>query len=128
MGRENIMKKSLPMLICVLAMQIASCEVGTIEVYPESTKFSIQNNSGLRMLDVAWIGIGFGDIGLGEITEKEVSEGNGKVTFKANGKEYLTYNTIKCEKHRRNKFTFVDATFVEYNGERISIKNILNAD
>jgi hypothetical protein len=80
------------------------------------------------MYNVAWLGVDFGNIGMGEISEKEVPEGGGKITFEADDKEYITWNTVKCEKHKRNTFTFTDATFIQGStGMRISVKEILNA-
>jgi hypothetical protein len=116
------------LLIFFFAMQIASCGVGTIEAYPESTKFSIQNDSGVRLFNVKWNGINFGNIGLGEVLEREVSDGNGKIFFESGGKEYRTYDPFTCEMYKRNRFRFIDATFVEDNAKRITLKDILNAD
>jgi hypothetical protein len=113
------------------AMQIFSCGEGIIEAYPESTKFEIQNDSRVRLLNVKWNGVNFGNIGLGEVLKKEVSEGNGKVFFEASGREYRTYNQFKCEKYTRKKVKFIDATFVEDiedNAKRITLTDVLNAD
>jgi hypothetical protein len=121
-----MMKKFL--LMFFFAAQIVSCGVGTIEAYPESTKLSIQNDSGVRLLNVKWNGVNFGSLGLGEVLEREVPEGNGKVFFEVDDKEYKTYNPVTCEKYKRNRFRFIDATYVEDNANRITIKDILNAD
>ena len=91
-------------------LQIASCNFG-IEAQPEATKLSIQNNSGVHLLDVRWRGINFENIGLGGVSEKEVSDGSSFVFFNAgNGKEYRTLSLVIGEKYKSNKFSFVDNT------------------
>jgi hypothetical protein len=123
------MKKFLFMLF--FAMQIFSCGEGIIEAYPESTKFEIQNDSRVRLLNVKWNGVNFGNIGLGEVLRRDVFDGNGKVFFEARGREYRTYNQVTCEKYKRKKFKFMDATFVEDiedNAKRITLMDVLNVD
>jgi len=101
------------LLLCFFLLQIASCNFGAIEPKPEATKFSIQNNSGVQLLNVRWNGTNFGDIGSGEVSEKEITDGSGFVFFNANnGKEYRTQTLIMGEKYKLNKFSFVDQTLI----------------
>jgi hypothetical protein len=120
------MIKKLFLVFCLFAMQIISCSsFGTIEVYPESTKLAIHNGSGVILQNVKWNGINFGNIGRGEFSEMEVVDGNnGKVFFTIGNKEYQTYNTATCAKHKRNSFRFIDATFIDDNGIRILLGDI----
>jgi hypothetical protein len=112
------MKNFLYLFFCFFAVQIISCSsFGTIEVYPETTKLTIQNDSGVRLLNVKWNGINFGDIGLGDVSEMDVPDGESRVAFEVNGKEYLTYSKTKCEKYKRKRFTFIDATLIIYSDD-----------
>jgi hypothetical protein len=113
------------------AMQVISCGEGIIEAYPESTRFEIQNDSRVRMLNVKWNGINFGNIGLGEVLRRDVYDGNGKIFFEAKGREYRTYNQFTCEKYKRKRVTLIDATFVEDiedYAKRITLMEVLNVD
>jgi hypothetical protein len=121
-----MIKKKVFLFFCLFAMQVISCSsFGTIDVYPESTKLSIHNGSRVLLQNVKWNGVNFGNIGRGEVSEMEVLEGNnGKVFFTIGNKEYQTYNTITCVKHKRNSFRFIDATFIDDNGIRILLGDI----
>ena len=90
-------------------MQTISCSVGTLEVKPESTKFSMQNISKVQLLGVKWNGTDFGDIDIGELSERMVMDGNDYVYFNtSNGKQYRTFAPIDGKKYMRNKLTFMD--------------------
>jgi hypothetical protein len=124
------MKKILLLAFCFFS--VFSCGVGTIEAVPENTKFSMQNNSSVQLLSVTWNGTNFGDIGLGGVSEREVSDGQGYVYFNASdGKQYRTNDLAIGEKYKHNKFPFVDGTLVRDIGNSntiIPLGNILNAD
>lgn len=107
-----IMRKFLSLAFCLFSLQIFSCS--EVEVIPEATKLTIQNNSGVVLTDVVWNGTDFGDLDLGWVTELEVRDGIAAVFFKLhkNGKSYRTSAQVKGDKLKNNKFSFVDATVV----------------
>jgi hypothetical protein len=98
------MKKFLPLMLCFFAIQIISCSAGTIEAEPEATKFSIKNDSKIVLQNVKWNGADFGNIGLGDVSEKIVSSGQGYVHFYFKNKQYSTHEYISVKKHRREEF------------------------
>lgn len=100
--------------------------MGTIEVVPEATKFSMQNKSGVQLFNVRWNNTNFGDIGLGELSERMVSDGNDYVYFEtSNGTQYRTAIPFDGKKHTHNKLTFIDNTPVYGAG---TLGDILNAN
>ena len=106
------MKKFLS-ICCFLFLQIISCSIGTMEAKPEATKFSVQNNSKVQLLSVKWNNTDFGNIGLGELSEMIVPNGDGPIYFNAsNGKQYCTQMYVIGKKYEHNKFTFIDNTIV----------------
>jgi hypothetical protein len=98
---------------CFLFLQTISCSFGTIEAKPEATKFSVQNNSNVLLLNVKWNGTDFGNISLGELSEMDVSHGDGPIYFSTSkGKQYRTQSYVSGKKYERNKFIFIDNTIV----------------
>ena len=96
-------------------LQTISCSFGTIEAVPEATKLSMQNNSNVQLLSVKWNNADFGNIGLGELSEKLVSHEHkdGPIYFNtSNDKLYRTQTYVSVKKHERNKFVFIDNTIV----------------
>jgi len=105
--------KKLLLIYCFLFLQTISCSFGTIEAKPEATKFSVQNNSNVQLLNVKWNGTDFGDINLGEFYEMDVSNGDGPIYFSTSkGKQYRTQTYVLGRKYERNKFVFIDNTIV----------------
>jgi hypothetical protein len=108
--------------------------MGVIEAQPGATKLTIQNNSRVQLLNVKWNGINFGNINSGEISEKEVSTGQGLYVYfeVGNNKRYRTWNYISAEKYRHGKFTFIDNTSIidseNSNSNFILLGGVLNAD
>jgi len=106
------MKKFLS-ISCFLFLQTISCSFGTLEIKPEATKLSIQNNSRVQLQNVKWNNTDFGNIGLGNITEMMVYSGNGPIYFNAsNGKRYYTQTYVIGKEYEHNKFTFINNTIV----------------
>jgi hypothetical protein len=106
------MKNFLLQMLCFIAMQIISCSIGTIEIEPGATKFSIKNDSKIVLQNVKWNKIDFGNIELGDVSEKIVSAGQGYVYFYFGNKQYSTYDYISVEKHKREEFYIHANTFV----------------
>jgi hypothetical protein len=118
------MKKIL--ICCFLFLQIISCSFGTIEVIPEATKFSMQNKSKVQLFNVRWNNTNFGNIGLGELSVRDVSEGNDYVYFETRkGTQYRTAIPFDGKKHIHNKLTFIDNTPVYGVG---TLGDVLNVD
>jgi len=123
-------------LLCFFFLQIVSCHFGEIEPRPETTKFSIKNNSSVQLLNVRWNRTNFGDINLNDFSEREVSERDisnesNYVFFSAsNGKQYNNYYPGVVKEHRHNQFSFIDATLVVDNAtsDIILLRDVLNAD
>ncbi|MDR2584083.1 MAG: hypothetical protein LBC75_11430 [Fibromonadaceae bacterium] len=112
-------------------MQTISCSIGTIEVIPESTKLSMQNNSSVKLLSVKWNGTDFGNINLGESSEMIVSHGEGPIYFSvSNGKQYRTQAYVLGKKYEHTKFPFIDNTrVIDVDTKNASILgDILNVD
>jgi hypothetical protein len=106
------MKKLLLQMLCFFAMQIISCSIGTIEAEPGATKFSIKNDSKIVLQNVMWNKVDFGNVELGDVSERIVSAGRGYVYFYFGNKQYSTYDYISVEKHRREEFYIHANTFV----------------
>jgi len=116
------MKKFL--ICCFLFLQTISCSFGTIEVIPEATKYSMQNKSSVQLFKVRWNQTNFGDIGIGELSERIVSDGNDYVYFEtSNGTQYRTLNPFDGKKHIHNKLTFIDNTPI-YGGGTLGDLNV----
>lgn len=112
-------------------LQIISCSTGTIEAKPEATKFLMQNKSSVRLLNVGWNSIDFGNIEPGKISEKIVSYGDDYVRFEtSNGKQYRTFNPYDVKKHTRDTITFTDkiSVYNETDKQRGTLGDILDAD
>jgi len=105
------MKKKL-LICCFLFLQIISCSPGTIEAKPEATKFSIENKSKVRLQNVEWKNIDFGDIGPGKFSEKIVPNGDDYVRFESKGKQYRTFSPYVCKKYEFTKLIFIDNSLV----------------
>jgi len=103
------MKKFLS-ISCFLFLQTISCSFGTLEIKPEATKLSIQNNSTVQLLDVIWNGTNFGDIDPGEFSEMIVSPGGDHIYF--NNKLYCTDAYVTVKKYEHYKFPLIDNTRV----------------
>jgi len=106
------MKKFLLLMLCCFAMQIISCSMGIIEAEPGATKFLIKNDSKIALENVAWNKVDFGNIELGDVSEKVVSAGQGYVYFSCKNKQYATYDYISVEKHKREEFYIHSNTFI----------------
>ena len=103
-----------------------SCSMGTIEVIPEATKFTMQNKSKVHLFNVRWNNTNFGNIGFGELSERMVLEGNDYVYFETSkGTQYRTAVPFDGKKHMHNKLTFIDNTPVYGGG---TLGDILDAD
>jgi len=115
------MKKNL--LICCFLFMI-SCSIGTIEAIPEATKFSMQNKSSVQLFNVRWNQTNFGDIGIGELSERIVPDGNDYVYFEtSNGKQYRTLQLYDCKKYTRTELTFIENTPM-YGGGTLGELNV----
>jgi len=120
------MKKFL-LAYCIV---MASCYFGEIEAVPEATKLSIQNNSSVQLISVLWKDSEFGDIGLGRVSTKEVSDGHSYVYFNtSNSKQYRTRELVVCKKYRHEPFRFADEMLIIDTGtnERITLKEVIEA-
>jgi len=112
-------------------LQIISCSTGTIDAKPEATKFLMQNKSSVRLLNVRWNSIDFGNIEPGKISEKIVSYGDDYVRFEAsNSKQYRTFNLYDVKKYTRDTITFTDkiSVYNETDRQRGVLGDILDAD
>jgi len=96
--------------------------MGTIEAKPEATKFSIENKSRVRLQNVEWKNINFGDIGSGKSSEKIVPDGNDYIRFETSeGKQYRTFSPYDCKKYTRTELIFINNTPVYNETDRQSI-------
>jgi len=113
------MKKLLP--LAILATQIISCGMGTIETQPEATKLKIQNRSAVDLSNVKWNGYNFGSIDANDFSEEVfVSDGKGPVSFEVANKKYNTCGTALAEvkKHERKNFLLGPSTPLESSEKR----------
>jgi len=116
--------KNFLLIFCFLFM--ISCSIGTIEAIPEATKFSMQNKSRVQLFNVRWNNTNFGNIGLGELSERIVLDGNDYVYFEtSNGAQYRTAIPFDGKKHIHNKLTIIDNTPVYGGG---TLGDILDVD
>jgi len=115
-------------LLACLAL-IASCSFGEIEVVPEATKLSIQNNSDVQLSSVVWKNTEFKDIGFGRISMREVSDGYGFIFFNVKDKPYRTRLPVICNKHRHEQFLFANSTsIIDMNDDNMITLGSLNAN
>jgi len=119
------MKKILS-ISCFLFLQTISCSFGTIEAIPEATKFSMQNKSKVHLFNVRWNNTPFGDIGVGELSERMVSKVSPDYVYfeTSNGTQYRTLNPFDGKKHVHNKLTFIDNTPVYGGGTLGDISDV----
>jgi len=123
------MKKFLLLAFCFFTTQMNSC--GSIEVYAETTKLTITNNSTTILLqNVRCGGADFGDIGKnGESSTREISIWeNIKITFEVNGNSYYT-EEFGGKEYRLFKYTFEDNTSViGYGTSSYALGDLENGD